>query len=101
MDFKLIIVIFLKFLIFVSGSHCACSLWVLASHRLQAFLCELLDILSYSFELASLLGTLKIHLSILRFHSNEEVEVVVRECLKMREPDSSRDGTIKLAHIVV
>jgi len=72
---------------------------------LLAFQCELLDRLSYSYELAqsdrSLLGTLKKHLSNLRFHSNEEVEFVVQERLRMREPDSSRDGTIKLLPIVV
>jgi len=77
----------------------------LATHKLQAFPCEFLDLLSYSYELAlsdrCLLGTLKKHLSILRFHSNEEVEVIFQECLRMREPDSSRDGSIKLLPIVV
>jgi hypothetical protein len=29
-------------------------------------------------------------------HNNEEVEVAVRESLRMQEPDISRDGTVKL-----
>lgn len=99
--------ILLKFIVSVSGSHCAYSLGaptVQLRHTLLALQCELLDLLRYSFELApshcSLLGTLKKQSGNLRFRSNEEAEFVVREYLRMQQPNFSCDWTIKLVPLV-
>jgi hypothetical protein len=44
----------------------------------------------------NLFGPLKQHLRGRRFHSEEEVEMAVRDWLRMQEPDFYRDGIVKL-----
>jgi hypothetical protein len=55
---------------------------------------------SYSSDLAPSnfhsFGSLKHHFGGRRFHSNEEVEMVVRELLRMQQPDFYREGIFKL-----
>jgi hypothetical protein len=41
-------------------------------------------------------GSLKQHLGGRRFHSSEEVEMAVRELLRMQQPDFYCDGIINL-----
>jgi histone-lysine N-methyltransferase SETMAR len=64
----------------------------------QQSVCQML--LSYSPDLAPsdfhLFEPLKQHLGGRRFHSNGEVEMAVRERLRMQEPDLYLDGIFKL-----
>jgi hypothetical protein len=58
-------------------------------------------LLFYSPDLAPLdfhfFGPLKQHLGGRRWHGNEEVEMAVREWLRMQHPDLYHDGIFKLA----
>jgi hypothetical protein len=56
----------------------------------QSFRSALLDHPAYLF------GPLKQRLGGRRFHDNGEVEMAVRECFRIQEPDLYHDGILKL-----